>query len=212
MNPLIADFIDYVQNEHASTRYERHPAQLCEALDIEYCSGPCNMAHFGPPSMVVVRPEEFGSRLLFTVGHEVAHILMRRGGFHRRILRDHASVPNMKQHVEKLADFAAGLLVMPEPEVREARQLFGETPAAVLHLMSLSGASEAAAMRRWAWQDPTACRGVFVTQGNYISDLSACNMRLPVSRWERVPEVTLQHPEVAASSVGFGRVMGVVAW
>lgn len=84
--------------------------------------------------------------------------------------------------------------------------------AAVLHLMRLSGASEAAAMRRWVWQDTAASRGVFVTQGNYISDLTACNMRLPFARWERLLVVTLRHPEIAASRVGYGRVMVVVSW
>ena len=212
MNPLIADYMQFVKHRHLDLKYERDPIRACKALGINYSAGPRSSCNFGPPAMIVVEYGLFGSRRLFTVAHELAHFFMHEGGFHSRILRDHASVPNMKQHVEKLADFAAGLLLMPEPDVREARQLFGETPAAVLHLRSLSGASEAAAMRRWAWQDTSASRGVFVTQGNYISDLSACNMRLPVSRWQRVPEVTLQHPEVAASSVGYGRVMGVVAW
>lgn len=212
MNPLIADFMHDVQQQHAATRYERHPVKLCEAFDIQYCLGPVSMANLGPPAMVVVRAEEFGSRRLFTVAHEVAHILMRRGGYHNRILREHASVPDMKRHIEKLADFAAGLLLMPEPDVQEARQLFGETPAAVLHLMRLSGASEGAAMRRWAWQDVTASRGVFVSEYNHISDTSTCNLRLPFNRWERVPEVALHHPEVSALSVGWRRVMGVVSW
>lgn len=212
MNPLIADYLAYVQYRHSKTGYERDPAKLCAKLGIQYNAGPCNMANYGPPPMIVVKYEEFGSRRLFTVAHEVAHILMRRGKFHGKILSQHASVYDMKRHTERLADFAAGLILMPEPDVLAARLLYRETPAAVLHLMKLSGASEAAAMRRWAWQDTEASRGVFVAEGNYISDLTACNMRLPVYRWQRVPEVALHHPEVAAMSLGGSRVMGVVSW
>lgn len=212
MNTLIADYMQYVQHRHRDLKYERDPIKACQGLGVNYSAGPRSASNFGPPAMIVVEYGVYGSRRLFTVAHELAHYFMHEGGFHPRILREHASVPDMKRHIEKLADFAAGLLLMPEPDVLEARQLFGETPGAVLHLMHLSGASEAAAMRRWAWQDITASRGVFVAQGNYISDLSACNMRLPVSRWQRVPEVALQHPEVAALSVGRGRLLGVLSW
>jgi len=208
VNPLIADFMHDVQQQHAATRYERHPIRLCEAFDMQYCLGPVRRANLRLPAMVVVRAEEFSSRRLFTVSHEVVHILMRRGGYHQRILRENASVPDTKRPIEKLADFTAGLLVMPEPDVREARQLFGETPAAVLYLMRLSGASEGAAMRRWAWQDVTARQGVFVSEYNHTSDTSTCNLRPPFNRWERVLQGALHHPEVSALSVGWRRVMG----
>lgn len=212
MNPLIADYLQYVQQRHADLKFERDPVKVCDALGIHYSAGPRSACNFGPPAMIVVEYGEFGSRRLFTVAHELGHFFMHEGKFHKQIVREHASVYSIKRHVEKLADFAGSLLLMPEFDVRAARREYGERPEAILHLMKLSGASEAAAMRRWAWQDMEASRGVFVTQGNYISDLTACNMRLPVSRWQRVPEVTLRHPEVAALSLGAGRLMGVVSW
>ena len=39
-------------------------------------------------------------------------------------------------------------------------------------------------------------------------------MKVTFSSWlyNRVPEVTLSHPEVAALSLGTGKMLGVVSW
>ena len=52
-------------------------------------------------------------------------------------------------------------------------------------------------------------RAAIVTSG--IAEVAACNDGPPFCMDDRVPEVTLQHLELAALSVGFGQVMGVVA-
>lgn len=214
LDRLIADTLDFVEGEHAKTEWERDPAKLCALWGIRYEVGPRNMARSREDDragdLITVTADSYGSRHLFTVAHEMAHILAKRGGYIRLIRHHHASVPDMRRHIELIINYAAGRLLMPATDLQEAWDLYRERPEAVLHLMSLSGASEAAAMRRWAWQDVSAYRAAFVAQGNYIQDVTACRARMPFRRHDRVPELHILHPDVTLTSLGSGRVMGTV--
>lgn len=213
MDPLIADLMAYIEDQHAATGFQRNPRRLCERLDIQYLAGPRHLARSGQGGdLIMVAPEDYQSRLLFTVAHEVAHVLMVRGGYRALIQHHHSSVPNMRAHLEKLANHGAGLLLMPSHDLVDARRRHGETPKAVLHLVERCGASEAAAMRRWVWQDVGQARAAFTVQGRYVDDVICCRARLPFVRWDRVPELPLTHPELSVLSLGAGRVLGTVAW
>lgn len=210
LDPILADYFDYVETEHAAVGYERRPRELCAALGIGYHVGPRSFALFHPEAeLIVVRHEDFGSRALFSVAHEIAHILAHRGGYDRLIRHHHTGV-EPRRHLERVINHAAGRLLMPEPEVYRVRRVFGETPEAILALATSSGASEGAAMRRWVWQDVNEYRAAFVAQGNYIEDASACRARLPFRRWERVPELQLADPALNLLYLGTGRVMATV--
>ena len=210
MDPLLADYFDYVEAEHAAVDHERRPRELCSALNIGYHVGPRSFAVFHPAAeLIVVRSEDFGSRDLFSVAHEIAHVLAHRGGYDRLIRHYHTGV-DPRRHLEQIINHAAGRLLMPGPELHRVRRVYGETPEAVLALASSSGASAGAAMRRWAWQDVSEYRAAFIAQGNYIEDATACRARLPFRRRERVPELHLADPALSLLRLGAGRVMATV--
>jgi hypothetical protein len=54
-------------------------------------------------------------------------------------------------------------------------------------------------------------RAAFVAKGNYIEDATSCQARLPFRAQDRVPELSLAHPDVSLLYLGAGRVMGTVA-
>lgn len=210
LDPILVDYFDYVESEHAAVCYERRPRELCAALGIGYHVGPRSFALFHPEAeLIVVRHEDFGSRELFSVAHEVAHILAHRGGYDRLIRYYHTNV-EPRRHLEQVINHAAGRLLIPAPELGRVRRVYGETPEAILALATSSGASQGAAMRRWAWQDVNEYRAAFVAQGNYIEDATACRARLPFRRWERVPELHLCDPALSLLQLGAGRVMATV--
>jgi len=210
MDDLIASYLHYVQAEHARTGYETNPHELCKKLDIKYVPGEHNLANAGPPSIVIINVDQYGSRRLFSSAHEIAHVLMARGGFKKRIKREHACLGlRMKSHIERIADYAAGTLLMPEPILREAWELYGDTPRAIVHVATVSGASMPAAMRRWVMQDLTASRAAFLVHGKYVRDLATCNISLPFERHERLPEPTIRHPGLRVIRYRPGRYVGM---
>ncbi|GGO22008.1 hypothetical protein GCM10008949_08850 [Deinococcus humi] len=215
LDALIADTLEFIEGEHAETKWERDPVKLCQLWGIRYEIGPRYMARSRDQDrandLITVTADDYGSRYLFTVAHEMAHILAKRGGYVRLIKHYHASVPDMRRHIELIINYAAGRLLMPAPDLLEAWELYRDRPDAVLHLMKLSGASEPAAMRRWTWQDVTAYRGAFTATENYIQDVTACRAKVPFRRHDRVPELHILHPDVSLISLGGGRVMGTIA-
>ncbi|SMB89109.1 ImmA/IrrE family metallo-endopeptidase [Deinococcus hopiensis] len=214
MDLLISDLLDYIEEQHAATNYERDPVKLAEAWGIRYEVGPRYLARSRDYDMrndlICVTEEEYGSRHLFSVSHEFVHVLARRGGYIKLIRYYHASVPDMRKHIELIVNYGGGRLLMTAQDLYEATREFGDSPNVILRLMEVSGASEAAAMRRWSWQDIHEYRAAFTAQGNYIQDAVRCRARLPFKRGDRVPEIHIVHPDVNLVYLGDGRVMGTV--
>lgn len=209
--------MECIEDEHAQTNFTRDPLTFCQLQGIDYVIGPRSLARASRyqddgPDLIVVSPEGYGSRDLFTISHEIAHVIARREGYIKAIKRHHACVPNMRQHIEALMNHAAGLLLMPAPDLRAAYELFGETPRAIAHLAELSGASHGAAMRRWSWQDVAEARGAFLARERLILDVTACRMRMPFKRDDRVPEIHIAHPDISLLALPDGRLLGVVGW
>lgn len=212
LDPLIADLLACIEDTHAATDYERDPIRFCELQNIEYRLGPSNLARvgrYGGPDIICVQSAQFGSRDLFTVSHEIAHIIAKREGY-IRLIRHHHLVRDMKRHIELLMNEAGARLLMPAPDLYSAAMTFGDKPGAIRHIAELSGASQMAAMRRWVRQDFGEARGAFEIQRGYIYDLVSYRARLPFRKWARVPEVALEHPELMLLSLGGGRVLGTV--
>jgi len=209
---ITSDLLSYVIGELEKTDFERDPILLCEKLEVQRHSGPRHIAYSGEVDIILVKTEEFGSRLLFDIAHELSHVLIKRGGYDAAIRHYHSSVPNMKQHMEELANYIAGVILMPPHDVYDSQRSTGDSPLTIMKLAELSGASANAAMRRWATQDLSGRRGAFITEGNYIQDMTTCNLWLPFQRFDRVPEIALHHPEVNVLSLGEDRLLGTVAW
>ena len=77
--------------------------------------------------------------------------------------------------------------------------------------MTLSGTSEAAALRRWVRQDFCESRATAVFQYGYVADVVRWRARMGLRRWDRVPEVALEHPDLMLLRTGPGRILATVA-
>ena len=213
LDPLTSDLFDCLHETHERIRFERDPLRFCQALDIQYVLGPSNMARVARwqsgPDLIVVRHEQHTSRDLFTIAHEAAHIIAKREGYIRLIKRHHQA-QDMKRHIELLMNEGAGRLLMPLPDLEAATREHGDTPRAILHLAEVSGASLPVALRRWVRQDWNESRAAFEIEGNYVQDVTAWNARLPFWKWDRVPDVALEHPDLMLLGLGQGRVLGTL--
>lgn len=116
----------------------------------------------------------------------------------------------MKRHIELLMNEGAGRLLMPLHDLEAATREHGDTPRAILHLAEVSGASLPVALRRWVRQDWNESRAAFEIEGNYVQDVTAWNARLPFWKWDRVPDVALEHPDLMLLGLGQGRVLGTL--
>lgn len=214
LDPLIADLLACIEDTHAATKYERDPLRFCQLEGIDYTIGPRSLSRVSRngdgPDLIIVSHEDYGSRDLFTIAHELSHVIARREGY-IRLIKKHHKVRNMRRHIELLMNEGAARLLMPAPDLYAAAIEYGDTPRAVQHLMTLSGASEAAALRRWVRQDFSESRAAAVFQDGYVADVVRWRARMHLHRWDRVPEVALEHPDLMLYTVAPGRVIATIA-
>lgn len=202
-------YLTSIEHEHERCGYETDPWRLANAAGIHVIPGKQNRGSAGPPSVITLAHDLYLPRQRYTLHHEISHVLMQRLDLEDAIAEE-VDPEDANAHIEAVTNYAASLLLMPRPLVEAAVFQEGDSPAAILQLAQLAQASLPAAMRRYVYADPDARRAAFVTSGSYIADVASCNCRLPFWRYDRIPEVTLQHPEVSATSLSRGRVLGVV--
>ena len=211
MRDATRSFLSYVESEHARQDHQHDPWALAQGLGIRVIPGTLNRGSAGPPAVITLARDASKTRQRFTLHHEISHVLMQRLGLEDDILAE-VDEDDADEHLERVTDYAASLLLMPAPMVEQLVLAHDHAPALIPDLALRAQASLAAAMRRYVYADADAHRAAFVVHGSYIADVAACNYRLPFWLYDRVPEVTLAHPEVAAVSVGQGRLLGVMSW
>lgn len=217
LDALTRDIFDCIEEHHAATDYTRDPLEFCKAEGIDFVLGPRSLARTrrkddDGPDLIVLNPSDYNPRDLFSIAHEIVHIILRREQYLTLIRRYHLpSLPPALQrpHVERLIDAAAGRIIMTTHQLELAMQLHGDHPQAILHLINECGASEGAALRRYAWQDTSEYRAAFTARDSYIQDATACRARLPFKARERYPELHMHGGALTLLSIGDGRTMGV---
>lgn len=209
---LFHAYLDHVRRTHARQDHQTDFRTLAARLGITVAVGRTNYAALGDPPVISLTPWEFGQRRNFTGMHEIAHLLMQECGVEAALIREHGTLEEALPTIEAMTNFAAGLLLMPAPLMREALDWHGRTAMAVFHLWERSPASLGAALRRFVFDDLEARVAAFTTSGSYIADVAACNTRLPFWRYDRVPEIGVAMPDANLMRLTPGRVLGVVAW
>ena len=211
MRDATRSFLSYIASEHARHDHQHDPWTLAHDLGIRVIPGKQNRGSAGPPAVITLARDTSKPRQRYTLHHEISHVLMQRAGLETDILAE-VDEEDSEDHLERVTDYAASLLLMPAPLVEQLVHQHGHAPVLIPELARVAQASLAAAMRRYVYADADAHRAAFVTSGSYIADVAACNYWLPFWLYDRVPEVTLSHPEVAALSLGTGKLLGVVSW
>ena len=209
---LAAQFTPQVEGDHRRYNFETDFHALADAMGIRVAPGRYNLAAPGRPPLIMLRAEEYAPRRNFSGHHEIGHLMLKQCGVEVELIRRAESPEEAVAYIEAFADLAASLLLMPRPLLEEAHRLHGDGPAAVAHLMQGGRASLAAAMRRYVYADLDAQRAAFVVSGSYVSDAAACNLWLPIWRYDRVPEIQMQMPDAELLMLGGRRVLGTVAF
>ena len=211
MRDATRTFLSYIALEHARHSHQHDPWILAYDLGIRVIPGRQNRGSAGPPAVITLARDASRPRQRYTLHHEISHVLMQRADLENDILAE-VDEDDAENLLERVADHAASLLLMPAPLVERLVEQHGHAPVLIPELAREAQASLPAAMRRYVYADADAHRAAFVSSGSYIADAASCNYWLPFWLYDRVPEVTLAHPEVAALSLGHGKLLGVVSW
>lgn len=202
MRDATAAFLAFLRDEHARCSHETDPQRLAERLGIRVVHGRGNHASAGPPAVIVLGPDAYLARRRFTLHHEIAHVLMQRAGLEQAI-EEEVDQEDADVHVEAVANYGGGVLLLPDPLVNRTVRRYGETARAVLELSKLSGSSLAVALRRYVHLDEDASRAAFVMSGSYVADVAAHNYLLPFWRYDRLPE-----PHISVENLSMAPVAG----
>jgi hypothetical protein len=190
MHPLPAEYVHYLTRIHEQHGNETDFFHLARALGIRVLPGSSNAYFPGPTPTITLFAGIYSGRLAHQIGmHEVAHHLLRQGGYEREILRLHGTWPDAEDTIERVARLGAAYLLVPETMVKDARRLHGDTAQAVLHLHKHSVAPLRTVLRRWVHNDETASRAAWLMTNRIVSDLAAQNMALPFTYYDQLPYV-----------------------
>ena len=211
MRTATFEFLKKLQATHAKHDYTPDPYELATREGIQIIKGRQNQASAGPPAVIILTEDRYMARRRFTMAHEFGHVEMQRLGLEDAIAAE-VDPDDADTHIEAVANFGAGLLLMPEPMVLEILKEHRRTPQAILALAKKGRVSLSAAMRRFVSFDLEAELAAFATSGSYIADTATCNRALPFYRYDRVPEVGLMLPDAALMAVTPCKVLGVVTW
>lgn len=208
VNDRLASLLDFGAELHAHHDYPATPVKFAQATGIRLIAGTEESANAGPPAIITYNAARGSHRRRFSLWHEMAHVLM---GWHG-IDADFDVWPDeMEGQVarEQAANLLAGLLMVPRPAMREALDLYGPSPAAILHLQDRTGMSEGVCLRRFTLDDLEASRAAAVFLGSHVADVSAHNYPLPFWRGARVPEPALLRGRPALHLIRKTRVLAV---
>ncbi|WP_339098254.1 hypothetical protein WDJ50_18480 (plasmid) [Deinococcus sp. VB142] len=198
MDPLIADYLDHIEESHAAASYVSDMGALANAFGIRFGIGAVSIAT--PDGEVVVRRSGDRRQRRADAAHEIVHQLSDLGQYTEAIHYHHASVPDMHAHIEALTDHGADLLLMPTLLVREVIGEYGDTARAVWELSQAADVSPELALRRMAFLTLDQRRAGFLATGSYIT-YSSANCYSPFWPGGRLPE-----PHIALEGVSLFRL------
>lgn len=208
MDERLASVLDFTADLQARHDHPATPRAFARALGIRLVAADEDSANAGPPAVVTYNARYGLSRRRFSLWHEMAHVVMGWHGIDTEfdewvgdIDREHAR--------EQMASIIAGQLMVPRRAVTDALKQHGWTGAAVLHMRRVTGMSEPVCVRRLVSHDVKASRAAAVFIGRQVVDVATWNYRVPLQRYERIPEPAQQLEGIQLSHMGRGRIIGL---
>lgn len=165
MDALISDYLRYLERRHRQAGYPSDMDALAGRLGIELLRGEYSVA--SGKQVQVSRGGTAATRRADTA-HELVHTLSEQGQYTGAIRREHASVPDLDEHLELLTEHGADLLLMPDALVADLLAQHGETATAVARLAQEADVSLQQALRRFVFLNPAQKRVGYLLQGDYI--------------------------------------------
>ncbi|WP_041230770.1 ImmA/IrrE family metallo-endopeptidase [Deinococcus peraridilitoris] len=168
-------FLREVERRHAEHEFTTDYRALAQRLGVTVVAGRSNQAITTSGERFIVVDEQVAEqRARFSGLHEIAHHLFEESedGYLRARLKDifHHSPEAAKHHEEDLCDAAAALLLMPNHLLQEAVRVHGHSPLTALFLVTRSGASAQAALRRVMWHRDVPSFGVLMNAKGLVLD------------------------------------------
>ncbi|MFB9994110.1 hypothetical protein ACFFLM_19305 [Deinococcus oregonensis] len=208
-------YIQFVKDIQAYLEHEPNSYKALHRLGIHVRMGRDNyVITQSKPPVVYLQPWFYGYNNE-TVEHEYGHILLAWSNIESQMIQEYGSREAAQPFIESLCEQALPFLRITQPMVDEAVRRYGVTSRAVVFLMLKAKARPEVALRRLIYDHPNAERAGFITSGNYIREVARCNLGLPFSWLERVPEPSAWFP--SDIPVSFTRIphthnlIGVVA-
>lgn len=203
--------IQFAVREHARCGFITDPERLAAAWAVRIVPGSENRASSGPPSIITLCREHYAPRQRFTIHHELAHIAIQRSQLEDDIMAE-VDPDDAEHHLELVANHIAGMLVMPDPMVRAALQMFGQHPETIVTLQQIAQVSLGAAMRRFTAAQPEPLTA-FMTSGTFVQDVASSDPYNRLTRYQRLPDARAALPDAALLALpGEARLLGVVGW
>lgn len=187
MDPLIDSLFRYAQECHAETRYTRDMPTLAVHMGLEYRLGEASFVT--PDGLVVIDRHQPRQLQRVDAAHEIAHAIADDGDYTEALRHHHASVPDMHEHLEALAEHTADRLLMPDALTEAVVTRFGFSGRAIWELAREGDVPQEQAARRLVHLRPDQRCAAFIAQGNYIWHACKQHYHLPFWVGDRVPEL-----------------------
>lgn len=208
MDARLASLLDFAAELQARHDHPSSPREFAQSLGIRLIEGDEDSANAGPPAVVTYNARYGLGRRRFSLWHEMAHVIM---GWHGIDADFDTWVGEMdrEQLREQAASILAGQLMVPRRVVNDALREHGWTGGAILHMRAVTGMSEPVCMRRLISHEIGGSRAAAVFVDRQVVDVATWNYRVPLRRYERIPEPAHQLEGVRLSRLSKGRVIGL---
>lgn len=164
------------------------PDMILKAGLLGYTCEPAAQSSLQPGRRVLYAHDRSAEEIRGDIAHELGHGLMREGlvTFEEVLRHRHASVPDMDQHLEVMADLSGDRVSMPRDEVAAVLNISGVNARAVwvLHQMCQTPLREA--LRRIVHFDDDRRVGGFVLQRRRVVEAASHRWYLPFWRGDEV--------------------------
>lgn len=198
MEHLPWEFISYLKDVQELIGHEPNAYRATRLLEIRMRVGAENyvLTQTDPPVMHL-QPWYYGWSN-DVIRHELAHIILAWSRVEVHLIQEFGgSREAATPMIEHLCNQALSFLQITQPMVDAAVKQHGVSAQAVRQIMRVSGARADRALHRLIQDNPEYARAGFITSGNYIAQVSHCNLPLPFWMFERIPEPAKLFPREA---------------
>ena len=208
MDERLASVLDFTADIQARHNHPATPRAFARALGIRLVAADEDSANAGPPAVVTYNARFGLGRRRFSLWHEMAHVMMGWHGIDAD-LDTWIGEADRERLREQMASIIAGQLMVPRRVVADALKEHGWSGAAVVHMRRVTGMSEPVCVRRLVSHDVKASRAAAVFVDRQVVDVASWNYRVPLLRYERIPEPAQQLEGIRLSQLRKGRVIGL---
>ena len=191
MDSLVADLLDFHSARHAELNYNPDMPTLARTIGTGYRMA--DSSFMTPERIVNVNAYAGRTQQRIETAHENSHALtaeedIEGNSYVKAVRYFHASVPDLEDHLELLADHGGDRFLMPDALVEEILRICGHTARAVWELSRFADVTIKEALRRIVYFKEDGRCGGFFSCGKFIQEAQSYRYSLPFWLGQRIPE------------------------